>query len=149
MFEARYYGSSLGRFMMPDWAAKPTAVPYAYFGDPQSLNLYSYVRNNPLAKADPDGHCPSDNPNCKNVTVQAKVAEKPHVVQNETIKDINGKVVAKATGVEGQLVDTVKVNDTQTSGVQVTETNQNTDTRNGKPVNSTLEEGKGTTNENG
>jgi RHS repeat-associated protein len=37
-FGARYYGSSLGRFMTPDWAARPTAVPYAVFGDPQSLN---------------------------------------------------------------------------------------------------------------
>jgi RHS repeat-associated protein len=56
MFGARYYGSSLGRFMTPDWAAKPTAVPYAMFGDPQSLNLYSYVRNNPTTTRDPDGH---------------------------------------------------------------------------------------------
>jgi RHS repeat-associated protein len=69
MFGARYYGSSLGRFMTPDWAAKPTAVPYAYFGDPQSLNLYSYVGNNPLKRADPDGHCPADNPNCGKVNV--------------------------------------------------------------------------------
>jgi hypothetical protein len=27
-------------------------IPYATFGDPQTLNLYGYVRNNPLAKAD-------------------------------------------------------------------------------------------------
>ena len=45
MFGARYYGSSLGRFMTPDWADKPTDVPYADFGDPQSLNLYGYVRH--------------------------------------------------------------------------------------------------------
>lgn len=43
--------------MSPDWAAKASPVPYATFGDPQSLNLYSYVRNNPLSKADADGHC--------------------------------------------------------------------------------------------
>jgi len=55
-FGARYDASSMGRFMTPDWAAKPTAVPYAMFGDPQSLNLYGYVRNNPLATADLDGH---------------------------------------------------------------------------------------------
>jgi RHS repeat-associated protein len=55
-FGARYDASSLGRFMTPDWAAKPTTVPYARFGDPQSLNLYSYVRNNPLSRNDPDGH---------------------------------------------------------------------------------------------
>jgi RHS repeat-associated protein len=55
-FGARYDASSMGRFMTPDWAAKPTTVPYADFGDPQSLNLYGYVRNNPLSKADADGH---------------------------------------------------------------------------------------------
>ena len=56
MFGARYYGSSLGRFMTPDWAAKPITVPYANFGNPQSLNLYSYVTNNPLTLLDDDGH---------------------------------------------------------------------------------------------
>jgi RHS repeat-associated protein len=57
-FEARYYSSAMGRFMSPDWAAKEQPVPYATFDDPQSLNLYSYVRNNPLTRADADGHCP-------------------------------------------------------------------------------------------
>ena len=60
MFGARYYGSSLGRFMTPDWAEKPTNVPYASFGNPQSLNLYSYVNNNPTTTRDPDGHCLED-----------------------------------------------------------------------------------------
>jgi len=46
----------MGRFMSPDWAAKPVTVPYAEFGDPQSLNLYSYVRNSPIARVDADGH---------------------------------------------------------------------------------------------
>jgi RHS repeat-associated protein len=55
-FGARYNSSSLGRFMTPDWAARPTAVPYAVFGDPQSLNLYGYVRNDPVSRADLDGH---------------------------------------------------------------------------------------------
>jgi RHS repeat-associated protein len=57
MFGARYYGSSLGRFMTPDWAAKATAVPYAVFGDPQTLNLYSYGKNSPTSHFDVDGHC--------------------------------------------------------------------------------------------
>lgn len=50
-FGARYFGSSLGRFMSPD-------DPFAdqRTGDPQSWNLYSYVRNNPLTFDDPDGH---------------------------------------------------------------------------------------------
>jgi RHS repeat-associated protein len=56
-FDARYYASTMGRFMSPDWSAKVSPVPYATMGDPQSLNLYSYVRNNPLSRADADGHC--------------------------------------------------------------------------------------------
>lgn len=56
-FGARYYGSNMGRFMSPDWASKPEAVPYSSLSDPQTLNLYSYMRNNPLGGTDPDGHC--------------------------------------------------------------------------------------------
>ena len=59
-FGARYYVSTLGRFMSPDWDAKPVTVPYASFGDPQTLNLYSYVENAPLNKVDADGHGPPD-----------------------------------------------------------------------------------------
>ncbi len=55
-FGARYYSNGLGRFITPDWAAKPAAVPYAVLGDPQSLNLYTYVRNLPTTRVDPDGH---------------------------------------------------------------------------------------------
>jgi RHS repeat-associated protein len=55
-FGARYYSNGLARFITPDWAEKATAVPYAEFADPQSLNLYGYVRNNPLFAADLDGH---------------------------------------------------------------------------------------------
>ncbi len=46
----------MGRFMSPDWSAKEEPVPYATMNDPQSLNLYAYVRNNPLRGVDPDGH---------------------------------------------------------------------------------------------
>jgi RHS repeat-associated protein len=55
-FGARYYGNRLGRFVTPDWDGKPVTVPYAEFGDPQSLNLYSYVRNSPVARVNADGH---------------------------------------------------------------------------------------------
>ncbi len=57
-FGARYYTSNIGRFMTPDWAAKPVTVPYAKFGDPQTLNLYAMVANNPESFADLDGHDP-------------------------------------------------------------------------------------------
>ena len=46
----------MGRFLSPDWSAKVQPVPYAKLDDPQSLNLYAYVGNNPLARLDADGH---------------------------------------------------------------------------------------------
>ena len=55
-FGARYYASSMGRFLSPDWAAKVVPVPYAKLDNPQSLNLYAYVGNNPLGRVDLDGH---------------------------------------------------------------------------------------------
>lgn len=58
-FEARYYGSSMGRFMSPDYSDMtfgPDPVPNADTMNPQSLNLYAYGQNNPLKNVDPDGH---------------------------------------------------------------------------------------------
>ncbi|HZB88213.1 MAG TPA: RHS repeat-associated core domain-containing protein [Terracidiphilus sp.] len=59
-FGARYYASSMGRFMSPDYSADPDPVPYADFDDPQSLNLYAYVDNNPLKSVDSEGHYSCD-----------------------------------------------------------------------------------------
>ncbi len=51
-FEARYYGSSLGRFMSPD----PEQIDgFDHLSNPQSWNGYAYVHNNPLNATDPDG----------------------------------------------------------------------------------------------
>ncbi len=55
-FGARYYSSQLGRWMTPDWSPAPAPIPYANLANPQSLNLYSYVLNNPATATDPDGH---------------------------------------------------------------------------------------------
>lgn len=58
-FGARYYASSMGRWMSPDYdntGDDPEPIPYADLEGPQSLNLYSYVGNNPLYRKDPDGH---------------------------------------------------------------------------------------------
>jgi RHS repeat-associated protein len=56
-FGARYYASTMGRFLSPDWDSSPVAIPYADRTNPQSFNLYSYAGNNPLSRTDPDGHC--------------------------------------------------------------------------------------------
>ena len=49
-YNARYYDPAIGRFLSPD-----SLVPNP--GNPQDLNRYSYVRNNPLKYTDPSGHC--------------------------------------------------------------------------------------------
>ncbi len=64
-FGARYYTSNMGRFLSPDWSAKIMPIPYAKVDDPQSLNLYAYVRNNPLSRTDADGHYECNGSECK------------------------------------------------------------------------------------
>lgn len=49
-YGARYYSPIIGRFVQPD-----SMLPDIY--DPQQLNRYAYVRNNPLKYTDPTGHC--------------------------------------------------------------------------------------------
>lgn len=48
-YNFRYYNSQLGRFIQPD---DQLQTPF----DPQSLNNYSYVKNNPIKYTDPTGH---------------------------------------------------------------------------------------------
>ncbi len=50
-FGARYYASTMGRWISPD----PSGLFFADPGNPQSFNLYGYVRNNPLNSIDTDG----------------------------------------------------------------------------------------------
>jgi RHS repeat-associated protein len=59
-FGARYYASSMGRWMSPD----PAGIGFANAENPQSLNLYGYVQNNPLAFVDPDGLQTVPDANC-------------------------------------------------------------------------------------
>ena len=55
-FGARYYNSGMARWLTPDWSAREEAVPYSDLTNPQTLNLYAYVGNNPTTRTDPDGH---------------------------------------------------------------------------------------------
>src|SRR5208283_976714 len=56
-FGARYYSNRLGRWLSSDWSAVPVPVPYANLTNPQTLNLYSMVADDPESFADLDGHC--------------------------------------------------------------------------------------------
>jgi hypothetical protein len=42
--------------MSPDWSAQAAPIPYAKMDNPQSLNLYAYVGNDPVVSVDADGH---------------------------------------------------------------------------------------------
>ena len=59
-YNARYYSPLLQRFISAD-----TIVPSP--GDPQSLNRYSYVRNNPVLYRDPSGHAECIDAECRRV----------------------------------------------------------------------------------
>ncbi len=48
-YGARYYDTEIGRFISPDTIVQN-------YSDPQTLNRYSYARNNPLIYTDPTGH---------------------------------------------------------------------------------------------
>jgi RHS repeat-associated protein len=56
-FGARYYSNRFGRWLSADWSSVPVAVPYANLTNPQTLNLYSMVSDDPESFADLDGHC--------------------------------------------------------------------------------------------
>jgi RHS repeat-associated protein len=46
-FGARYYSNRFGRWLSADWSAVPVPVPYANLSNPQTLNLYAMVADDP------------------------------------------------------------------------------------------------------
>jgi len=111
--------------MTPDWAATPTPIPYAQMGNPQTLNLYSYVQNNPITGIDPDGHAdppkPADpcigNGQCAYDRARNEKKEKPPqysgqffgkaltflnsaVTQTKTAANVAGTAIGKWIGME-------------------------------------------------
>jgi len=55
-FGARYYSNRFGRWLSADWSNVPVPVPYANLTNPQTLNLYAMVSDDPETSADLDGH---------------------------------------------------------------------------------------------
>jgi len=51
--KARYLDQDIGKFLSQDLLVRH--IPQIFIGDPQLLNAYSYVRNNPLMFYDPTG----------------------------------------------------------------------------------------------
>jgi hypothetical protein len=107
----------MGRFMSPDWSAKAEPVPYAKLDNPQSLNLYAYVNNNPLRMADKDGHsadaCANSSAQSCSVSVDAKNKIATVTETNQSVKNNTDK----AGNVVSTTVTTTTTTTTVTTGV--------------------------------
>jgi len=100
-FSARYYASAMGRFLSPDWSAKIEPVPYSKLDNPQTLNLYAYVGNNPLSRVDPTGHA--------DIAAQCQGKPTCNVTLVQTVNIVHQQT-DKATGETKTVVDsTLKV----------------------------------------
>jgi RHS repeat-associated protein len=106
-FFARYYNSAMGRFTTPDWSAKVVPVPYAQMGNPQSLNLYAYVGNNPITHVDLDGHAGLDcsGNNAKGIGCMYKAAmDAVHGVASKVLDQVGSYLYGKGFKGTGEEV---------------------------------------------
>jgi RHS repeat-associated protein len=100
--QARYYASSQGRFLSPD----PSGLSLADLTNPQSLNLYGYVMNNPLVNVDPSGlnTCTLDGfeVDCSTVQNNDGVSRCPNNDCNQTVRpNSNGPSYTLQLGQDG------------------------------------------------
>jgi RHS repeat-associated protein len=103
--EARYYGSSMGRFMSPD----PLG---GHLEDPQTLNRYVYAGNNPLRFSDPTGldfylQCQTASSSCASQTVgfDKNGVAQTALVQGVTNSDKSFTATQIGNDANGGLVD--------------------------------------------
>jgi RHS repeat-associated protein len=96
-FGARYYSDAYGRFLTPDWSAQPVPIPYADLTNPQSLNLYEYVNNNPPGHVDKDGHFSDAN---KDKKLPKADAQHDHTL---TVREVSGQGANPAGHVTVQI----------------------------------------------
>lgn len=116
-FGARFYRSNIGRWMSADWSSVPAPVPYANLTNPQTLNLYAMVSDNPETFADLDGHCgdncdgqPRTDPSGSNKKVCDLKTDK---CNDPATKNANGHDQDQA---QQQSADTVTVEEVQGQG---------------------------------
>ncbi len=113
-FGARYDSSSMGRFMSPD----PMG---GHQKDPQTMNRYAYVRNNPLNLTDPTGldfylQCRDEKHNgCTQVQIDPKNDNQTWV---QADKDGNATVITSDSIRDKENTATVDENGVQINGSQ-------------------------------
>ncbi len=117
-FGARYMSAAQGRFTSPD----PLYIEAKRLLDPQSLNLYAYVRNNPLKFVDPDGmdfvlNCNGSQENCQQTVNDINNRKggqfKVEIGKNNKLQVVKGSVAKNLSGNESALLGAV--NDTNTT----------------------------------
>jgi RHS repeat-associated protein len=90
-FGARYYGSTQGRFT----GADPALIAEKQLANPQDLNRYAYVANNPLKFIDPDG--------AEKIQIIVNtfipVRRLPHLSKGEYSKETTGTLVSQVVTV--------------------------------------------------
>ena len=90
-FGARYFSGAQARFTSPD----PDGLG-ATIGDPQSWNMYSYGRNNPLKYTDPFGQnytvCDAAGDNCRDLT------DKEYNKYRQSLRDSGAPLYVDAGG---------------------------------------------------
>jgi RHS repeat-associated protein len=119
-FGARYYASSMARFMSPDDGSDQ------FTSSPQSWNLYSYARNNPVTNTDADGNACVVQTRTSDTTESVSVASQGtcdgvSVGDGQSATYVNGNVNLSDihAGADGHSVDIGFTSyDGQSSGVQ-------------------------------
>lgn len=102
-FGARYFSSLFGRFTTPDDGSDQSPI------DPQSWNLYGYVRNNPTSNTDPDGHdCvvqTRTDDHTETVTVFTGSCDKVKIGDGQSKTYVPGTVTGVSRGAGGTSID--------------------------------------------
>jgi len=97
-FGARYFSGAQGRWTTADWSSVPMPIPYASLDDPQTLNLYAYVRNNPLSRVDADGHYEENDSGCNgDAKCQKRWDKAANKFEKRREKDLKSKKEAVRT----------------------------------------------------
>jgi len=103
-FGARYYSNRFGRWLSADWSAVPAPVPYANLTNPQTLNLYSMVGDDPESFADLDGHACDHGPTASGPCMQEDEMGEAEARYAQGVKETSeqAKAAQQSTQNQGQ-----------------------------------------------